>query len=138
MESDSGRTPIVTVDDIRQAQQRLRGVAARTPLIAYEEDGRRLWFKPESFQPIGSFKLRGAYNKIASLPEDERRRGVIHVDISGKVRALIATAQRQGWAVAAAHITTGTPQVVARMLPAFRAAGIEFVPITEFLKGGTP
>ena len=60
------------------------------------------------------------------------------VDISGKVRALIATAQRQGWAVAAAHITTGTPQVVARMLPEFRAAGIEFVPITEFLKGGTP
>jgi threonine dehydratase len=51
---------IVTLDDIRQAQQRLRGVATRTPLIAYEEDGRRLWFKPESFQPIGSFKLRGA------------------------------------------------------------------------------
>ena len=60
------------------------------------------------------------------------------VDIPGKVRALIAAAARQGWAVAAAHITTGTPQVVARMLPDFRAAGIEFVPITEFLKGGAP
>ena len=60
------------------------------------------------------------------------------VDIPGKVRALIATAQRQGWAVAAAHITTGTPDVVARMLPEFQAAGIEFVPITEFVKGGTP
>ena len=43
----------------------------------HEADGRRLWFKPESFQPIGSFKLRGAYNKIASLSLDERRRGVI-------------------------------------------------------------
>jgi polysaccharide deacetylase 2 family uncharacterized protein YibQ len=60
------------------------------------------------------------------------------VDIPGKVSALIATAQRQGWAVAAAHITTGAPQVVARMLPQFRAAGIEFVPITQFLTGGAP
>jgi len=59
------------------------------------------------------------------------------VDIPGKVRALIAAAQRQGSAVAAAHITTGTPQVVARLLPEFHAAGIEFVPITEFLTGGS-
>jgi len=59
------------------------------------------------------------------------------VDIPGKVRALIAAARRQGSAVAAAHITTGTPQVVARLLPEFRAAGIEFVPITEFLTGGS-
>jgi len=51
---------IVTLDDIRQAQQRLRGIAARTPLVAYETDGRTLRLKPESFQPIGSFKLRGA------------------------------------------------------------------------------
>ena len=51
----------------------------RTPLLlcAHHEQDRVLYFKPENFQPIGSFKLRGAYNKIASLTEDERRRGVI-------------------------------------------------------------
>src|SRR5437868_11747439 len=38
---------------------------------------RRLYLKPENQQPIGSFKLRGAYNKIASLPDKDRRRGVI-------------------------------------------------------------
>ena len=72
------------MNDIREAQARLLGVAIRTELIASciheAADGsnqRRLYFKPENQQPIGSFKLRGAYNKIASLPDNDRRRGVI-------------------------------------------------------------
>ena len=60
------------------------------------------------------------------------------VGIDGKVRALIATAARQGWAVAAGHITTGAPQAVRRWLPEFDRAGITFVPITEFLAGAAP
>lgn len=40
-------------------------------------DNRQLYLKPENLQPIGSFKLRGAYNKVASLPEKDRSRGVI-------------------------------------------------------------
>jgi len=56
------------------------------------------------------------------------------VNIEGKVRALIATATRQGSAIAAAHITTGAPQMVQRLLPEFRRAGVVFVPVTEFLK----
>jgi len=75
---------MVTLDAFRQAQQRLRGVAARTPLIEYFPSGsavqqhdRVLRVKPESLQPIGSFKLRGAYNKIATLSDAERQRGVI-------------------------------------------------------------
>ena len=73
--------PAVTLEDIKQAQRRLRDIAVRTPLVEFplpeEKDGRRLLLKPENLQPIGSFKLRGAYNKIASLSLDERRRGVI-------------------------------------------------------------
>jgi threonine dehydratase len=78
---------MVTLEQIKLAQRRLRGIAARTPLIPYfppasengSAEGQRgqLWLKPESLQPIGSFKLRGAYNKIASLTEQERQRGVI-------------------------------------------------------------
>jgi threonine dehydratase len=73
----------VALDEIRNASHRLRGVAFRTPLVPWFGDHSRsqqeprLWLKAESLQPIGSFKLRGAYNKIASLPEEERRRGVI-------------------------------------------------------------
>ncbi len=75
---------MVTLEQIRQAQQRIRGVALRTPLIPYFPPATsdivghpRLWFKPENLQPIGAFKIRGAYNKIASLTEAERERGVI-------------------------------------------------------------
>jgi len=72
---------MVSLEAFRQAQQRLRGVAARTPLIQYFPPGqpgaKALRIKPESLQPIGSFKLRGAYNKIATLSDSERQRGVI-------------------------------------------------------------
>ncbi len=71
---------MVTLDDIRQAQARLQGIAVRTQLIEFPlaaSDGRRLFLKPENLQPIGAFKLRGAYNKIAALTDAERKRGVI-------------------------------------------------------------
>ncbi len=68
---------MVTLNDIRHAQQRIRGVAVRTPLLRCQADDREAWLKPENLQPIGSFKLRGAYNKIASLPPEQRSRGVI-------------------------------------------------------------
>jgi len=76
---------MVTLAQIQQAQQRIQGVAVRTPLIAYfppvqnreSGNGAQLSFKPENLQPISAFKIRGAYNKIASLSDAERRRGVI-------------------------------------------------------------
>ena len=70
---------MISIDDIKLAQARLRGVAVRTPLIPWPggQPDRQLYLKPESLQPVGAFKLRGAYNKIASLSEAERRRGVV-------------------------------------------------------------
>jgi len=73
---------MVTLNDIHEAQARLRGVTVRTELIPFHIDesgpeARKLCLKPENLQPIGAFKLRGAYNKIASLMPEERRRGVI-------------------------------------------------------------
>src|SRR5437588_2293900 len=70
---------MIILDDIKLAKQRLEGVAIRTPLVLcpLNSADRLLYFKPESFQPVGSFKLRGAYNKIASLSAEEKKRGVI-------------------------------------------------------------
>jgi threonine dehydratase len=75
---------MVTLIDIREAQSRLQGIAVRTQLIescipktSSGQDDRTLYLKPENLQPIGAFKLRGAYNKIASLSLEERSRGVI-------------------------------------------------------------
>lgn len=56
------------------------------------------------------------------------------INIERKTRALIETAKREGAAIAVAHITTGTPQIVRRLLPELNRAGIAFVPVTEFLK----
>jgi len=71
---------MITLADLHAARTRLQGITTRTRLIEFKlcaEDPRRLLLKPENQQPIGAFKLRGAYNHIASLPEEERRRGVI-------------------------------------------------------------
>jgi threo-3-hydroxy-L-aspartate ammonia-lyase len=63
---------MITLDDIYAARERLRGVAFHTPLIPHNN----VYFKPESLQPIGSFKIRGAYNRIAALME-QKPSGVI-------------------------------------------------------------
>jgi threonine dehydratase len=71
---------MITLADIRSAQSRLKGITVRTHLVRFPlcaEDPRTLFLKPENQQPIGAFKLRGAYNKIASLSDAERKRGVI-------------------------------------------------------------
>jgi len=77
---------IITLDEIRAAQRRLAGVAVRTGLHRVRTERMRLagqaelpfdlYIKAESEQPIGSFKLRGAYNRIAQLSEEELGRGV--------------------------------------------------------------
>jgi threonine dehydratase len=70
---------MVTLHDVHLARTRLDGIAVRTPLLEWTapEESRKLFLKLENLQPIGAFKLRGAYNKIASLNDSERRRGVI-------------------------------------------------------------
>jgi threonine dehydratase len=68
---------MISLEDIHAARSRLDGIATRTPLIPLEHGGHTLYLKPENLQPIGAFKLRGAYNKIASLTDEERARGVI-------------------------------------------------------------
>ena len=71
---------MVSLSDIHSARARLHGISVHTPLIEFhhpESASRRLFLKPENQQPIGAFKLRGAYNKIASLSEEDRKRGVI-------------------------------------------------------------
>jgi threonine dehydratase len=70
---------IIGLGDIEAARRRLQGVTLHTPLVPCPrpEQDRALYFKPESLQPTGAFKLRGAYNKISSLSPEDRRRGVV-------------------------------------------------------------
>jgi threonine dehydratase len=69
---------MVTLPDLQHAQALLRGFAVRTPLVTCKlPNGRQIFLKPENLQPIGAFKLRGAYNKISSLTPEQRARGVV-------------------------------------------------------------
>lgn len=72
---------VVTADDIDEAIARLEGIAIQTPLQRSERlsarAGADVWLKREDLQPVRSYKIRGAYNLIAQLSEDERARGVI-------------------------------------------------------------
>jgi threonine dehydratase len=84
---------LVELDDIRAAAQRIRGVAVRTPLLPWDE---RTWLKPESLQPVGAFKMRGAYNKLASLTDAERARGVVTYSSGNHAQAVARAARLLG------------------------------------------
>lgn len=90
---------LITLNDIHEAQSRLRGVAVRTRLVesSFNKNGEpRLFLKPENQQPIGAFKLRGAYNKVASLPEQERQRGVITYSSGNHAQGVAYAARAMG------------------------------------------
>jgi threonine dehydratase len=116
---------LITLDELREAQNRLRGVALRTPLIPMEAglEPRRLWVKAEGLQPIGSFKLRGAYNKIAQLPVQERARGVITFS-SGNHGQGVAYAARAMGVKAVVVMPSNAPEIKRR---ATAALGAEIV-----------
>src|SRR5204863_9036409 len=69
------KSSVVSAQDVREAAAGLAGVAVRTPLRFIET--LNVYLKLESLQPIGAFKLRGAYNARRRLPEAPRRNGVI-------------------------------------------------------------
>jgi threonine dehydratase len=68
---------LVGLEAIRAAAARLEGVTIHTPLVPFGPPERRWLLKAESLQPIGAFKLRGAYNAVATLPAATLGRGVI-------------------------------------------------------------
>ena len=70
-------SPLVGIEAIRAAAATLRGIAIRTPLVPFGRPETRRFLKAESLQPIGAFKIRGAYVAVESLTAEERKRGVI-------------------------------------------------------------
>jgi threonine dehydratase len=118
---------LVTLDEIRAAQARIRGVAAHTPLVRLQIPGAagEVYVKAEGLQPVGSFKLRGAYNKISQLSEDERRRGVITYS-SGNHAQGVAYAARAVGAKAVIVMPSNAPEVKKQ---ATRALGAEIVEV---------
>jgi threonine dehydratase len=89
---------IVTVDDIRAAAERIADLVVRTPLVPapWGDPERPLWIKPENLQPIGAFKVRGAFNAIARLDDATRARGVVAYSSGNHAQAVAYAAARFG------------------------------------------
>jgi threonine dehydratase len=90
----------VTIEDIELARRRLAGIIGPTPLIPSATLSRLLeaevLIKPENLQKTGSFKIRGAYNRIASLSPEQAARGVIAASAGNHGQALAFAATRAG------------------------------------------
>jgi len=112
---------LVTLDQISAARERIRQMAKVTPLVDVSNvAGRPLWLKCESLQPGGAFKIRGAYNMVAQLPEAERRRGVITYS-SGNHGQAVALAARALGAPAVVVMPTTAPKIKVEGAKAFGA-----------------
>src|SRR5580765_2506040 len=115
---------MVTLQDIQHARSLLRNVAVRTPLVLCRlSEDRQIFIKPENLQPIGSFKLRGAYNKISSLTPEQRSRGVVAHSSGNHAQGVAFAARALG--VKAVIAMPGTVPKV--KLDATRALGAEVV-----------
>ncbi|HLR77837.1 MAG TPA: threonine/serine dehydratase [Burkholderiaceae bacterium] len=90
----------LTIDDIRQAAIRLAGKIVTTPLLTSPQldalTGTTTLVKAENLQRTGSFKIRGALNKIMSLDEQERRRGIVAFSSGNHGQAVAAAARQVG------------------------------------------
>ena len=101
----SERDTLVSLDEIEAAAERIRPIARLTPLVEVPwppvrgpqtDRGARLLLKCENLQPMGAFKIRGAYNMLAQLPAEQRQRGVITYSSGNHGQAVALAAQQLG------------------------------------------
>ncbi len=123
---------IISLNEIKAARERLQGVTVRTPLIACPgaSETEKVWFKPESLQKTGSFKLRGAYNKIASLSPEERKRGIIAYSSGNHAQGTAAAARMLG-VKATIVMPANAPQIKIDGTRSWGAEVVLYDPATE-------
>ncbi|GAC1352051.1 MAG: pyridoxal-phosphate dependent enzyme [Polyangiales bacterium] len=118
----------ITFDDVREAAQRLRGIAHRTPIVTSRtldaRTGAQAFLKCENLQRMGAFKFRGAYNRIAQLSAAERARGVVAFSSGNHAQGVALAAQLLG--VPATIVMPG--DAPASKVAATREYGAEIVP----------
>jgi threonine dehydratase len=119
---------LVTLADIEAAAQNIAGIAVRTPLV-HTPAWPYLRLKPESLQPIGAFKLRGAVHALASLPPEARANGVVAHSSGNHGQAVAYAARRLGMPCAVVMPDVSAPVKV----EAVRALGadVHLVPVAE-------
>ncbi|MFC4456339.1 threonine/serine dehydratase [Deinococcus sonorensis] len=119
---------LVSLDAIRTAHTRIRPHVVRTPLVPFPLEG--VWLKPESLQPTGAFKLRGAFNALLGLTPEERARGVVAHSSGNHAQAVAYAAQQLG-IPAVIVMPENAPRLKLHMTRAFGAEVVIVGPASE-------
>jgi len=112
-----------TRDGVLRAMDKVAAILPKTPLMRLEIDGQTIWCKAEMLQPIGAFKIRGAWHRLSDLSADERARGVVGVS-SGNHAQGVAWAARKLGIAATIVMPSNAPQM---KLAATKALGAQVV-----------
>jgi threonine dehydratase len=110
-------------EGVLRAMDKVAAILPRTPLLPLEVDGVTIWCKAEMLQPIGSFKIRGAWHRLSDLTDEQRARGVVGVSSGNHAQGVAWGAKRLGIA-ATIVMPSNAPQM---KLAATRALGAEVV-----------
>lgn len=102
----------VTLEEIRAARERIKGIIVRTPLIRLQDE---IWLKLENLQPINAFKLRGAANAVALLSDDDRRKGVWTISAGNAGQGVAYAARAAGVPCTVVTIETAPDTKIERM-----------------------
>ena len=121
---------MITIDTIKKAKQRLDGIANYTPVafapILSEQHSSKVYFKKENLQLTGSFKLRGAFNKIATLSQEQRDKGVV---------AASAGNHAQGVAYSSKYFKCNATIIMPEATPLTKVSGVKSYGADVILKG---
>src|SRR3954471_1895419 len=112
-----------SMNGVAAAAGRLRGTVTLTPLLPLEWEGRRIWIKAECLQQGGSFKLRGATNRLLLLSDEQRGRGVVAFSSGNHAQGVARAARALG--IAATIVMPADAPAV--KVEGTRAAGAEIV-----------
>lgn len=113
----------IAIEDIEAARERIAGTVLRTPLVKFDE---RIFLKLENLQPTNAYKIRGASNAVAALPEEERAKGVWTISAGNAGQGVAYAARSYGVPCTVVAIETAPRTKLDRM----RALGATIVPVS--------
>ncbi len=93
---DFSNARVPTHEGVLRAAEKIAAILPPTPLLPLEVDGQTIWCKAEMLQPIGAFKIRGAWHRLSDLTAEERARGVVGVSSGNHAQGVAWAAKRLG------------------------------------------
>ncbi|KLI63085.1 threonine ammonia-lyase [Aurantiacibacter marinus] len=115
---------------VLDAANKVAAILPATPLLPFEHDGRTIWAKAECLQPMGAFKIRGAWHRLSALSDAERTRGVVAVSSGNHAQGVAWAARRLG-IEATIVMPADAPLVKLQRTKEFGAAVITYDRLTE-------